>query len=106
MVANARIQHENFSKFSDQLRWTDDFSKMKSDKTTTKKPSHSKVDRFHANKGIARIAANSGSEQDSNAVLVAPIIRKLSRKITQLTILNTPFSNIEKRPTKPFGGEI
>ena len=68
------------------MRGTNDFSNMKSDKSTTKKPSHSKVDRFHANKGIARIAAKSGSELDSNMVLVISIIRELSRKITKHTI--------------------
>ena len=51
-----------------------------------KKPNNSIVDRFWPNKGIARIATKSGSDQDSNAVLVAPIIRELSKKITQLTI--------------------
>ncbi len=51
-----------------------------------KKTSHSKVDRFWPNKGIARIATKSGLEQDKNAVLVAPIIRELSKKIIQLTI--------------------
>ena len=86
MVANARFHHKNFSKFSDQLRWTNDFSNMKSDKSTTKKPSHSKVDRFHANKGIARIAAKSGSERDSIMFLAIPIIRELSIKITKHTI--------------------
>ena len=50
-----------------------------------KKPSHSKIDGFCPNKGMPKIAANSGSEQNSNAVLIAPIIRELSKKITQLT---------------------
>ena len=86
MVAKARLQYENFSSFSYQLRGTDDFSNIISDNSTMKKPSHSKVDRFWPNRGIARIAAKSGSEQDSSAVLVAPIIRELSKKMTQLTI--------------------
>ena len=95
-----------FSKFSYQLRWTDDFSNMKSDNNTMKKPSNSEVDRFCPNKGIARTAAKSGAEQDNNSVLVVPIIRELSKKMTQLTILNTPFPKIERCPAEPLNGEI
>ena len=53
-----------------------------SDSNTIQKPPHSKIDRFCPNKGIARIATKSGSDQDSKAVLVAPIVRELSKKIT------------------------
>ena len=54
-----------------------------------KKPNHSIVGRFWPNKGIARIATKSGSEQDSNAVLAAPIIRDTLKK-------DNPTYNIKK----------
>ena len=54
-----------------------------------KKPTHSKIDRFYPNNGIAGITTKSGSEQDSKAVLVAPIIREQKKDNPTHNVKNT-----------------
>ena len=61
---------------------TDDRENIINEMSTMKKPIHSMVGRLCTNKGIAKMATKSGSEQESTEVLAAPINLELSKKIT------------------------
>ena len=83
---NYTYHFKNFTLTSWTIQFADFFSNMYNDTKATEKPNHSTTDNFCPNNGIASKAAKSGSEHAITDVLVAPSIRELSKKITQLNI--------------------